>query len=116
MLIRRILNCKNAKTLAAPFATDAKNLKIGVPKEVFPNEKRVSITPETIERMVKKNGCSFVVESGAGEGASIPDQKYEAVGAKIVSAQEAFEADVVLKVRQPGFNPTLNKDEVDVIK
>ena len=66
--------------------------------------------------MTKKNGCSFVVESGAGEGSSIPDHKYEAVGAKIVSAQEAFEADVVLKVRQPAFNPTLNKDEVDVIK
>lgn len=66
--------------------------------------------------MTKKNGCSFLVESGAGEGAAIPDQRYEAVGAQIVSAKEAFEADVVLKVRQPGFNPTLNSSEVDAMK
>lgn len=66
--------------------------------------------------MVKKNGVQFLVESGAGQEASIPDEKYAASGAKIVSTQEALEADVVLKVRQPGFNPTLNKDEVDMIK
>ena len=66
--------------------------------------------------MIKKNGVSFNVESGAGEGASITNEKYIASGAKIVSAQEAFESDVVLKVRQPGFNETLNKDEVDAIK
>ena len=37
MLIRKILNCKAATQIVAPFATDAKNLKIGVPKEVFEN-------------------------------------------------------------------------------
>lgn len=116
MLIRRVLSASKKFTFACNFATDAKSIRIGVPKEVFPNEKRVAITPETVERMVKKNGVQFLVESGAGEGASIPDDKYVAVGAKIVSAQEALESDVVLKVRQPGFNPNLNKDEIDVIK
>lgn len=66
MLIRKILTCKATCQLVRSFGTDAKNLKIGVPKEVFPNEKRVSITPETIERMIKKNGVNFLVESGAG--------------------------------------------------
>ncbi len=116
MLIRRILSASRKFQVASNFATDAKSLKIGVPKEVFANEKRVAITPETVERMVKKNGVQFLVESGAGQGASIPDEKYVAAGAKIVSAQEALESDVVLKVRQPGFNPNLNKDEIDVIK
>lgn len=116
MLIRRVLSTSSRYQVAARFSTDAKNLKIGVPKEVFANEKRVAITPEAIERMVKKNGVQFLVESGAGQGASIPDERYVASGAKIVSAQEALEADVVLKVRQPQFNPTLNKDETDVIK
>ena len=37
--------------------------------------------------MVKKNGVNFVVESGAGEGASITDEKYISSGAKIVSTQ-----------------------------
>lgn len=40
--------------------------------------------------MVKKNGVQFLVESGAGQGASIPDEKYTQVGAKIVSTQEAL--------------------------
>ena len=66
--------------------------------------------------MIKKNGVQFLVQSGAGEGASIPDQKYVASGAKIVSAKEAFQADIVLKVRQPEFNPSLNQNEIDAIK
>lgn len=65
MLIRKVLaiNIKHAYA----FGVDAKNLTIGVPKEVFPNEKRVSITPETVQRMVKKHGINFNIESGAGE-------------------------------------------------
>ena len=39
---------------------------IGVPKEIFPNEKRVAITPETVQRMVKKHGVNFQIEQGAG--------------------------------------------------
>ena len=66
MLIRRVLNCKAVSQFVAPFATDAKSITIGVPKETYPDEKRVSITPDTIERVMKKNGCSFIVESGAG--------------------------------------------------
>lgn len=37
MLIRKILSCKVAPRIVFPFATDAKGLKIGVPKEVYPN-------------------------------------------------------------------------------
>ena len=37
MLIRKILSCKSSLQIAYPFATDAKSLKIGVPREVFPN-------------------------------------------------------------------------------
>lgn len=51
-----------------------------------------------------------MVESGAGLGASIPDEKYVAAGAKIVSAKEALQADVVLKVRAPQNNPTIQQD------
>lgn len=110
MLIRKILACKAIGKNVYPFSVDAKSLTIGVPKEVFEDEKRVSTTPETVERVVKKNGITFLVESGAGLGASIPDEKYIAAGAKIVSAKEALEADVVLKVRAPQFNPTIQQD------
>lgn len=71
MLIRRVLSARSQ--LIFNFSTDAKNLKIGVPKETFQNEKRVAITPETIEKLTKKNGVQFLVESGAGQGASITD-------------------------------------------
>lgn len=111
MLIRKILACKAIGKNAYPFAVDAKSLTIGVPKEVYEDEKRVSTTPETVERVIKKNGSTFLVESGAGLGASIPDEKYIAAGAKIVSAKEALQADVVLKVRAPQFNPTIQQDE-----
>jgi len=37
MLIRRVLTCKATTKFIYPFSTDAKSLKIGVPKEIFPN-------------------------------------------------------------------------------
>ena len=45
MLIRKILSTSTLQASRYLFATDAKNLTVGVPKEVFPNEKRVAITP-----------------------------------------------------------------------
>ena len=65
MLIRRFLTSNISKGYA--FGVDAKNITIGVPKEIFPNQKRVAITPETVERMIKKHGINFEIESGAGE-------------------------------------------------
>jgi NAD(P) transhydrogenase len=85
MLIRKVL-ATNIKQLYA-FGVDAKKITIGVPKEIFPNEKRVSITPDTVQRMVKKHGINFNIESGAGEQASISDKLYEESGAKIVSTR-----------------------------
>lgn len=66
MLIRKILSCKAVIQPFSSFSVDAKNITIGVPREVFEDEQRVSITPETIERVTKKNGSTFLVESGAG--------------------------------------------------
>ena len=51
--------------------------------------------------MVKKNGTNFIVEEGAGKGASISDQEYINAGAQIGSVKDALGADVVLKVRPP---------------
>lgn len=87
-------------------------------KECFSRSisERVAITPDTIQRVSKKNGCTFLVESGAGLEASITDEAYQQTGAKIVSAKEAFQADVVLKVRMPQNNPTLKQHEVDALK
>ena len=66
MLVRRILAKKSITSQFYNFGVDAKKLVVGVPKEVYENEKRVAITPDTVQRMVKKNGISFVIEKGAG--------------------------------------------------
>ncbi len=77
-------------------------LVIGVPKEVFPGEKRVATVPEVVEKLIKL-GFRVAVEARAGEAASFPDEAYRAAGAELVAtAAELWEkADVVLKVRPP---------------
>jgi NAD/NADP transhydrogenase alpha subunit len=47
----------------------------------------VAITPDTIQRVIKKNGPTFLIESGAGNGSSISDQDYINAGAKIGTAE-----------------------------
>jgi NAD(P) transhydrogenase subunit alpha len=75
---------------------------IGVPREVFPGEKRVATVPEVVPKLAKL-GFSVIVQSGAGEGANIADAAYEAAGARIVPDAEALwsGADIVFKVRAP---------------
>lgn len=77
-------------------------MKIGVPKERRAGERRVAATPETIRKYIAA-GLTVTVESGAGEGASISDQAYEAAGATIAADAKATlaDADIVLKVQRP---------------
>jgi NAD(P) transhydrogenase subunit alpha len=80
---------------------------IGVPKEVFPGEKRVATVPEVISKL-QKLGFTVIVQSGAGAAASISDEAYAAAGAKVVpDAPSVWSgADIIFKVRAP------NADEV----
>src|SRR5579862_8397236 len=75
---------------------------IGVPKEVFPGEKRVATVPEVVPKLAKL-GFSVIVQSGAGEGASIGDDAYAAAGATVVADAAAVwsKADIIFKVRAP---------------
>ena len=63
-------------------------------------ESRVAATPETV-KVIKSLGYEVLVEKGAGAKASFPDSAYEAAGAKIGSASEAWGADIVLTVSAP---------------
>jgi len=72
---------------------------IGVPKETYPNEKRVALVPQDVSRL-RKLGLEVLVESSAGEQAGFKDSEYEAAGAKVTSREELFEkARILLKVR-----------------
>ncbi|GAA0577239.1 Re/Si-specific NAD(P)(+) transhydrogenase subunit alpha [Rhizomicrobium electricum] len=78
--------------------------RIGIPKETFTGEKRVAISPDVVEKLIKL-GFAVQVETGAGEGASFYDDALAAAGAKIVSAAELYaSSDIVFKVREPDLN------------
>lgn len=84
---------------------------IGVPKETFPGEKRVATVPEVVPKLVKL-GFGVIVQSGAGEAASIGDDAYAAAGATVVpdAASIWSGADIVFKVRAP------SRDEVQMMR
>ncbi len=76
--------------------------RIGVPREIFPGEKRVATVPDVVEKLIKL-GFAVSVESGAGEPANFSDDSYRAVGAQVIDGAAALWAasDLVLKVRGP---------------
>ncbi|XP_073658193.1 NAD(P) transhydrogenase, mitochondrial isoform X2 [Tursiops truncatus] len=92
-----------------------KQLTIGVPKEIFQNEKRVALSPAGVQALVKQ-GFNIVVESGAGEASKFSDDHYRAAGAQIQGAKEVLASDLVVKVRAPMLNPTLGVHEADLLK
>lgn len=91
--------------------------KIGVPKEVFAGECRVAATPDTA-KILQKYGFEVLIESGAGDAANFSDEAYRQAECQIVPNAEALwsQADVVLKVRAPGYHPGLKQDETDLLR
>lgn len=89
---------------------------IGIPKEIMPGEARVAATPETVKKFIA-DGATVLVEQKAGVGSFYFDQEYVDAGAKIItSAEELFkQSDLILKVKEPLFNETHNKHEVDLM-
>lgn len=74
---------------------------IGIPREPHSGQKLVSASPDTVSKLMKL-GYEVCVESGAGTAASYYDDQYEAVGARIVSKNEAWGADIVTCLDTPG--------------
>ena len=62
---------------------------IGVPREVFPGERRVATVPDVVQKLIKL-GFNVSVESGAGDAASISDDAYRAAGASIADTAAAI--------------------------
>ena len=75
-------------------------MKLGIPKETLPGERRVATTPEVAQKLVAK-GFELLLEAGAGTAASYADDAYAAAGARLVGRADCFNADIVLKVRRP---------------
>jgi NAD(P) transhydrogenase subunit alpha len=76
-------------------------MRIGVPKEIAANERRVALTPDVAGRLIK-GGFEVVIERGAGTAAFFPDEQYSAAGAKLSDRAGVFgQSDIVLQVQAP---------------
>ncbi|HXH96571.1 MAG TPA: Re/Si-specific NAD(P)(+) transhydrogenase subunit alpha [Gaiellaceae bacterium] len=72
-------------------------MRVGVPRESTPGERRVALVPETAGKLAAA-GFEIAVEPGAGTEASFPDQAYADAGAGL---GDPWEAELVVKVRKP---------------
>src|SRR3954466_5388714 len=76
-------------------------MKVGVVKEIKPDEYRIALTPAGARELVQR-GHDVLVEAGAGEGSSFPDDPYRAVGATLASVEDVWaDAELLLKVKEP---------------
>jgi NAD(P) transhydrogenase subunit alpha len=77
-------------------------MRIGIPKETYPEERRVAATPEVAAQLAKL-GFDVAVEAGAGERASFSDDAYRQAGIDVVADAATIwsQSDIILKVRAP---------------
>jgi len=84
-------------------AKEKGELFIGIPKEYYAQEKRVSLTPDAVSALTA-HGHRVVIETGAGEESNFSDVEYSEAGAKIAyDVKEAFACNIVLKVEPPSY-------------
>lgn len=90
-------------------------LTVGVPKETYPGERRVAITPQNVALLRNKGFGTILVEEGAGDQANFSDFMYEHAGATIVKQSQIWsDSDIVLKVRAPRADSP--NSEVDALQ
>ena len=82
-------------------------MKLAVPKETFPSERRVALVPSAIKPLAKL-GIDVLIESNAGAEAGYSDESYKEAGATIASASDCLTADIVAQVRCLGANKEAN--------
>ena len=75
-------------------------MQIGLPREIKVKENRVALTPGGVGTLVRR-GHSVLVEHGAGVGSGIADSEYVSAGATLGSAEDAWAARMVVKVKEP---------------
>lgn len=75
-------------------------MRIGVVKEIKDKENRVALTPTGVKRL-QSAGHEIMVQQGAGLGSGFSDAQYEAAGAKLGSVEQAWDADLVVKIKEP---------------
>lgn len=90
-------------------------MRLGVPRETFPGERRVAVVPGVIANFARL-GIEIIVESGAGAEAGFPDEAYLSQKASVGSRADVFAADIVAMVRTPGSNPAHGAADVAAMR
>lgn len=75
-------------------------MQVGVVKEIKDKEHRVALTPAGVQAL-QQAGHTVLVQAGAGLGSGFADAQYLAAGARLVTVEQAWDADLVLKVKEP---------------
>ena len=91
-------------------------MKLGVPREIGANERRVAVTPDSV-RQIKAAGYEVLLESGAGAGIYAPDSAYQEAGASVVpsTADLWSRSEIILKIQPPLQNQALNLHEANLL-
>lgn len=91
-------------------------MKVGIPREIHPGERRVAASPEAVQKL-RKLGFDVYIEARAGEGARFNDDAYRAAGATVIEDTAALwtTCDLIIKVRPPERNATLDRHELELI-
>ena len=86
------------------------DLVVGVPREAYPGEHRVAITPQNVTLLLKKGFKQVLVERGAGIEANFSDQAFGQAGATLVEGKDVWsDSNILLKVRAPIFDAANNE-------
>lgn len=86
-----------------------------MPRESFPSERRVALTPQNAALLLKKGYSRVLVERGAGAEAQFTDDAYKQAGAMLVGAEDVWQdSNIILKVRSP--NPGDKPAEVSKMR
>ncbi len=75
-------------------------MKIGIPREAIPDERRVAATPDTAKKLLDL-GYEVVIEAGAGQNANYADSEYADAGVTVSDARDVWGSDIIVKVNAP---------------
>ena len=90
---------------------------IGVPKEIYPGERRVALTPSVLP-LLAKAGFDVLIEQGAGFAAGYPDHQYQEKGAKLAADRSSVfgQADVIVQVLGHGANDKTGANDLALMR
>src|SRR5499427_2206497 len=106
-----------SKNSASPGRRRPRFVIVGVPKEIYPGERRVALTPAVVP-LLAKVGLEVVIQAGAGEPAGYPDAQYQEKGAKLLSDRAAVfaQSDIVVQVLAHGANDKNGAEDLPLMR